>query len=575
MWGRWRCQPMVGGSRRERGTGCHSSAGCGGPAIRVRVRTRLMASPEDAAVLGALGRHLASLAGTDLARRSREGRLQAKRRAASRRERKQALTSACSSRWAGAITRTSEDAWGVAERNLIAEAVTLRARIDRIRRRLAVPVGGRCGRNRGYESAGERYQKQRRLQVLQFRLVRVEARLDDGRVSICRGGRRLAQARHHLDEVGITAVQWQQRWQASRLFICADGEADKRWGNETIRFHPDKGWVEIKLPAPLAYLANRPHGRWRLATPVAFAHRGDEVAAQAATGAVRYDICYEPDRQRWYLDASWKTPTTTSPSVDELGEDPVLAVDINAGHLAAVVVDSCGNPMGVPVTISLDLAGLSTPTRDGRLRAAVSSLLGLAGTHGCRAVVIEDLDFAAAREQGRERTSRRPSRGRRGRSFRRLVAGIPTAQFRDRLVQMTANRGLWVVAVDPAYTSQWGAEHWLGALRQLSPEASGHHAAALVIGRRGLRQRARRRERCDSTRPEDRQERATNSAVRAMPAPAGLSEQHSREPGNRKARGQPYPRRKDPTGRPITPRRPGDPRPFGAAHQRDSVPLSV
>ena len=204
------------------------------------MRTRLMASPEDAAVLGALGRHLASLAGTDLARRSREGRLQAKRRAASRRERKQGLTSACSSRWAGAITRTSEDAWGVAERNLIAEAVTLRARIDRIRRRLAVPVGGRCGGNRGYESAGERYQKQRRLQVLQFRLVRVEARLDDGRESICRGGRRLARARHHLDEVGITAVQWQQRWQASRLFICADGEADKRWGNETIRVHPDQ-----------------------------------------------------------------------------------------------------------------------------------------------------------------------------------------------------------------------------------------------------------------------------------------------------------------------------------------------
>lgn len=68
------------------------------------------------------------------------------------------------------------------------------------------------------------------------------------------------------------------------------------------------------------------------------------MAAQAATGAVRYDICYEPDRQRWYLDASWKAPTTTSPSVDELGEHPVLAVDLNAGHLAAVVVDSGGNP---------------------------------------------------------------------------------------------------------------------------------------------------------------------------------------------------------------------------------------
>ena len=38
-------------------------------------------------------------------------------------------------------------------------------------------------------------------------------------------------------------------------------------GNETIRWHPDEGWLEIKLPAPLAHLANRPHGRYRLSCP--------------------------------------------------------------------------------------------------------------------------------------------------------------------------------------------------------------------------------------------------------------------------------------------------------------------
>ena len=71
--------------------------------------------------------------------------------------------------------------------------------------------------------------------------------------------------------------------------------------------------------------------------------------------------------------------------------------------------------------------------------------------------MIEDLDFADAREQGRERHGSRPSRGRRGRGFRRLVSGIPTGKFRDRLVQMTSNAGLAVIAVDPAYTSRWGA----------------------------------------------------------------------------------------------------------------------
>src|SRR6185437_2104740 len=122
---------------------------------------------------------------------------------------------------------------------------------------------------------------------------------------------------------------------------------------------------------------------------------------------------------------------------------------------------------------------------------------------GARAVVIEDLDFAEARCEGREKTGNRPSRGRRGRGFRRLLAGIPTARFRDRLVQMTANAGLSVVVVDPAYTSRWAAEHWLAPLRQHHPGLTGHHAAALVIGRRGQGHRAGNRANGNRAAPED------------------------------------------------------------------------
>ena len=220
-------------------------------------------------------------------------------------------------------------------------------------------------------------------------------------------------------------------------------------------------------------------------------------------------------------------------------------MDLNAGHLAAVVVDLSGNPVGTPATIPLELSGLPATTRDGRLRRAVSQLLATATEAGCGAIAIEDLHFARARSEGREHTGRRPSRGRRGRRFRGLVAGIPTAAFRDRLVQMAANRGLFVIAVDPAYTSRWGAEHWLGVVRSVSAGASGHHCAALVIARRGLGQRARRRGGCDSTPPEDGQERATDSAVQPSPEKtAGLPEIHLRKPGDPKARGRPQQRRR-------------------------------
>ncbi len=254
---------------------------------------------------------------------------------------------------------------------------------------------------------------------------------------------------------------------------------------------------------PLAHLANQPHGRYRLSCPVAFSYRGDEVAAQAATGAIRYDITLDPASGRWYLDASWKTAPAPVPALEELREHPVVAVDVNAGHLAVAVVTADGNVTGTPVTLPLDLAGLPAATRDGRLRAAVSTLIATAKEHGARAVVIEDLDFAEAREQGRERSGNRPSRGRRGRAFRRLVSGIPTGKFRDRLTQMASNAGLSVIVTDPAYTSRWGAEHWLAPLREHHPKATGHHAAALVTGRRGLGHRARRRATGNQPAPEE------------------------------------------------------------------------
>src|SRR5260370_31001405 len=66
-----------------------------------RVRARLRLSAQDEAVLRAVGGHLGSLAGKDLAARCTEGRLDARGRTRSRAVRKRALTAEASSRWAG------------------------------------------------------------------------------------------------------------------------------------------------------------------------------------------------------------------------------------------------------------------------------------------------------------------------------------------------------------------------------------------------------------------------------------------------------------------------------------------
>jgi hypothetical protein len=449
----------------------------------VRVRTRLRVSPQDAAVLCAVGAHLGSLAGRDLAARCAEGRLSAAGAAVSRRNRKRALTAQSSSRWAGAITRASEDQWQLAERNLRAERLSLQSRVRRIANRLAVPAGQKRGHVRGYATQAERHGRQQRLQRLRARLAQVERQLDAGQAAVCRGGRRLARTRHNLEAAGMTGAQWQAEW-----------------------------------------------------------------------AAVRYDISFDPAKDRWYLDASWKTPQAPAVSLEELREAPLLAVDLNYGHLAAWRVTRDGNPLGAPVTIPLELAGLPASRRDGRVRAAISELIRLARTHGCTAIAIEDLDFTEARAEGRERSGSRPSRGKRGRGFRRIVAGIPTARFRDRLAHMAYNVGLSVIAVDPAYTSRWGAEHWLAPLREQNKVTTGHHAAAVVIGRRAHGHKARRRAGVTGTDQRISRRKATPRAPHAKCA--------TRDGRTRQAQRQlPHRRRKTVTAEQGTP-------PDQAAHDR-------
>ena len=108
-----------------------------------RVRTRLRVSETDAAVLLQVGRHLAALAGEDLARRCADGV------GSDRTPRKRTLTSQSSSRWAGAITRTSNDQWARARANQQNTIVGLRRTVGTIEQRAGVPVGGREGTTRG------------------------------------------------------------------------------------------------------------------------------------------------------------------------------------------------------------------------------------------------------------------------------------------------------------------------------------------------------------------------------------------------------------------------------------------
>lgn len=521
-----------------------------------RIRTRLHVTSSEDTSLTAIGSELGRQYRTTLTSRMRAGRLTPEGKKDWRREHKKTLTATTSSRWAGALTRAVEDQYQLAMRALVDEVAMLRAATSTIRRRLDVGVGERVGKVSGYRTAAEAHAKARRLEHLTTRLTAAGASLDAARPAVVVGGGQLWSVRENLMEAHLTVEQWQEKWNSTRAFFTADGETGKKHGNETIRVTPD-GTVTVKVPAALV---SEFGSHFTLSVPVGFSHRGAEWADRVnAHRAVRYDITFDPSRRRWYLDASWAYKDVPVPPLAALQAGRVLAVDLNEHHLAAHVLDSAGNPTGAPLTIALVVAGLPASTRSARVREAISELLRLAKAHGCAAVAIENLNFADARATGRETMGR----GARGKRFRRTVAGIPTAQFRDRLVGMAATAGVHMIAVDPAYTSKWGAQHWATAVQASDPDATRHHAASVAIGRRALGHRIRRKKVTGPARGQ-RTTRSTPSSSRTRPH--GTSGTGARTPGGRSAKSRPG--HLDP-GRVLAPKTVR-----GAPVGRDSLPLT-
>lgn len=528
--------------------GVKSAAGPSGAAIT----TRLRITPADEAVLDAVAGHLGRLRRADLTQTCRPapsargtgetGSRQARRDGLN--ARKRCLTELSSARWANAVI-AGNDAQYRRSRDAQDRHITdLHAAIAAIKRRMAEPTADTLTRQeraarrkqrrpKGYPTQAERFQKQRRLQSLRAELARVMADRDDGRVRVTEGGKRLGKTRQNLRAAGLTLARWRMTWDAARWRIEAIGSRDEPFGNLTITVTPD-GEVGTRLPRPLEHMANAKRGRYILSGKARFAYRRDEWLARITGGKpVSYTITRKPRRAGVYLTAAWSVepessaagPQTPNSGVRAAG--PVVGVDLNDGHLAVRQLDPHGNPVGRPERIEFSLTG-SAARRDAQVRHAITRLIRYTRRHRIRAIAVEDLNFSDARATGRETMGR----GRRGKRFRKTVARIPTAVFRNRLTAQTHKHDIRLYAVNPAYTSAWGDQHW----RKPYENVTRHEAAATVIGRRAQGHKARRREGVTRMPPEDGIVRATNQAGPAEPR-VNTSSRH--RPGTRGTESRP------------------------------------
>jgi IS605 OrfB family transposase len=162
------------------------------------------------------------------------------------------------------------------------------------------------------------------------------------------------------------------------------------------------------------------------------------------------------------------TPTPVK-AVSRHSDYGCVGIDMNPGSIGWAYVDSDGN-LKAHGQIPLQM-GLPRGKQDAQIVDACLQLAILAQTFACP-IVCEELDFSAKKEQLSER----------GRKYARMLSGWAYSQFYQKLSSILSNRGIYLMTVNPAFTSVIGLVKYARQYGLASDEA-----AALAIARRGMR----------------------------------------------------------------------------------------
>ena len=300
--------------------------------------------------------------------------------------------------------------------------------------------------------------KKRRNAVARRKAETAIARLEKelkGSPRWCFGGRKLLR-QGRLGE-------WRRR-RDSQAFFC--GETGSKAGNQVAQWRFDnKGETD---PAG----KGRPTGLLALRLP--------DVCDRKHL--VLRDVCFPPAKQSLLQAAvkaaepvTWRVKLLPRGKVQlcvtlEEPEPPVVsdsacgvvAVDLNRDHLAVTDVSPCGRVVGA---VRLVLRAGSDAVSQ-----VAKAVVDRARKSG-RPVVLENLDLR--RDKAWLRSY--------GKRFARILSVFRSRQVRDAIERRARRAGIEVRYVDPKWTTALGKLKYRRRFR-----LSGHHAAALVIGRRGL-----------------------------------------------------------------------------------------
>lgn len=313
------------------------------------------------------------------------------------------------------------------------------------------------------------HQKKRRLAILKQKLTELKQDKKDGIVRLCFGSRKLFNAQFHLEQNGYTShKEWLSDWHAARnsqFFVL--GSKDETAGCQScVATVAEDGSISLRLRLPNAF--PRKHtvisGLW-------FAHGHEAVVAAIGRNLSNNKAQWQAISYRFVKDdKGWRIFVSVSLHELELFSDRrlgIMGVDINTGHLAITETDRFGNPIDF-WRIPCCTYGKSFHQSRAIVSEAVKSLVAIASDRR-KPIVIEELDF-----RKKKAAFEKEDRG-----YSRMLSSFAYRLIHTVIAARAFDAGIELLKESAAYTSVIGQEKFAGRYG-----ISGHHAAALVIGRR-------------------------------------------------------------------------------------------
>jgi IS605 OrfB family transposase len=316
--------------------------------------------------------------------------------------------------------------------------------------------------------------KARRLRTLERRLRILQADRASGRVRLCFGSHKLFRHQFALTASGYAShEEWRRAWRTARssqFFVL--GSKDETAGCQgCVAAVAEDGAITLRLRLPDALSTNSKH----LVIPgLRFRYGHEMVVAAIGRNLSPNNNDWEAiswrsvqERKGWRVCATVSVPAGKPRSVAQIG---VVGVDVNSDHLAVTEVDRSGNPVAA-FRVPCATRGKSRNQALAVIGNAVRQVVTYAS---CRSkpVVIETLDFEAKKADLESR----------GGGYARMLSGFAYAACHAVMQARTYDAGIALSRVNPAYTSLIGACKFADRYG-----LSWHQAAALSVGRRGMR----------------------------------------------------------------------------------------